>query len=269
MIDAMPELAEVEYYRKRWDAGLRQRVTGVALHAGKRVFREARTVAHLRGLAGHTLLESMASGKQMLFRFSGGLWMGVHLGMTGTLRSEAPGVKPGPHDHLVLRQRDQSLVFRDPRQFGRIRLEKANQPPEWWRRLAPSVLSPEFTARQVGDFLRSKSRAPVKSVLLMQEGFPGIGNWMADEILWRSGIFPKRRCRDLEKEEIRLLWRQVRAISRAALSIIGRDFSDPPATWLLAHRWGAGGKCPRHGVRLEREPIGGRATCWCPVCQSA
>ena len=35
----MPELAEVEYYRKQWDAGLRRAVTHVVLHAGKRLFR--------------------------------------------------------------------------------------------------------------------------------------------------------------------------------------------------------------------------------------
>ena len=36
----MPELAEVEYFRKRWDPGLRQRVLAVEPHEAKRVFRE-------------------------------------------------------------------------------------------------------------------------------------------------------------------------------------------------------------------------------------
>jgi len=35
----MPELAEVEYYRRQWDPGLRQKVLRVQLHAGKRIFR--------------------------------------------------------------------------------------------------------------------------------------------------------------------------------------------------------------------------------------
>ena len=27
----------------------------------------------------------------------------------------------------------------------------------------------------------------------MQEGSPGIGNWMADEILWQAGIDPRQK----------------------------------------------------------------------------
>ena len=36
----MPELAEVEYFRKRWDAGLGKRIVAVQLHGEKRIFRE-------------------------------------------------------------------------------------------------------------------------------------------------------------------------------------------------------------------------------------
>ena len=35
----MPELAEVDYYRKRWNPGLKQRIESVELHGGKRIFR--------------------------------------------------------------------------------------------------------------------------------------------------------------------------------------------------------------------------------------
>ena len=38
----MPELAEVEYFRRRWDDGLGQRVLGVKLHLENRVFEEAK-----------------------------------------------------------------------------------------------------------------------------------------------------------------------------------------------------------------------------------
>ena len=41
--------------------------------------------------------------------------------------------------------------------------------------------------------------APVKAVLLMQERFPGIGNWMADEVLWRAAIHPRRAAGTLKR----------------------------------------------------------------------
>ena len=246
---------------------MRQRVLAVEIHGTKRVFRDPTTARFVEKISGQTLLGSHASGKQMLFKFSGGLWLGVHLGMTGTLRAEPAGTEAGTHDHLVLRQRRVCLVFSDPRQFGRLRLEQNAEPPDWWTGLAPSVLSRQFSKERMRRFLRRKARAPVKSVLLMQEQFPGIGNWMADEILWRGGIFPNRRCGKLSTKEIRTLWRLVRFVSRAALATIGQDFSDPPDTWLFPHRWTANRKCPRDGKPLLRDAIGGRTTCWCPVCQ--
>src|SRR4051812_25488386 len=100
----MPELAEVEYYRAKWDAGLRQRVIQVRLHAGKRVFRGSDPEAIKRSLRETTLLTSEARGKQILFRFSKGNWLGVHLGMSGSLRVENARFDPGKHDHLVIVQ---------------------------------------------------------------------------------------------------------------------------------------------------------------------
>ena len=67
----MPELAEVEYYRRQWDAGLGARILAVELHARKRVFRGSDTREIVRRLTGARLVQSIARGKQMLFRFSG------------------------------------------------------------------------------------------------------------------------------------------------------------------------------------------------------
>lgn len=165
----MPELAEVEYYRRRFDPGLGREVLRVEVHPRARVFRglDARVLA--RELTGSRLLGSRVKGKQMLFAFSGGRWLGIHLGMTGKLRVDRDGRVgesiPAPsqrrirasraagttgrsarrHDHLVLHQEGQRLVFSDPRLFGRIRFAKRETEPAWWSELPPDVLSPEFT----------------------------------------------------------------------------------------------------------------------------
>ena len=96
----MPELAEVEYFRKRWDPGLGQKILRVDLRPEKRIFRGADPAAMRRALTGVLLLSSEANGKQMLFRFSHGLWLGLHLGMTGRLVAEQASFVPGKHDHL-------------------------------------------------------------------------------------------------------------------------------------------------------------------------
>src|SRR5579863_4437480 len=170
----MPELAEVDYYRKQWRHGVKQKILAVETSAA-RVFRGVDLGALRGALAGATLLGSRAHGKQMLFRFSKNAWLGLHLGMTGELRCAPADASRAKHDHLVLRQRDRALVFNDPRQFGRIRFNLGPGEPEWWRKLPPSILSPRFTLSVMKDFLRRHSRAPTKAVLLSQPGFPGVG----------------------------------------------------------------------------------------------
>src|SRR5262249_4252237 len=99
---AMPELAEVEFFRRCWDQGVGQRIQRVHLHSGKRIFRNAPVAEMEKGLSGSVLLGSEARGKRLLFRFSRELWLGLHLGMSGKLKAEPPRFTPEKHDHLVL-----------------------------------------------------------------------------------------------------------------------------------------------------------------------
>lgn len=262
----MPELAEVEYFRKQWNPGLNQPVKIVALHAKARIFRGINLTKMSEVLTGARFLSSEARGKQMIFRFSR-VTLGLHLGMTGELRTEPAGFEPGKHDHLVLFQAKQTLVFADPRLFGRVLFGDGKADPAWWTDLPPDILSPAFTAKEVTAFLARRKGAPIKAILLMQERFPGIGNWMADEILWRAQIHPSRPGGKIADPAA--LWKAVREVSRQAVRIIGVDWSDPPDFWLFNHRWKKGGSCPRCGSDLKHATIGGRTTCWCPRCQPA
>ena len=279
----MPELAEVEFFRKRWSAGHGAKVSAVRLHEGKKIFRGASPALLKRKLPGATLLGSETAAKQMLFHFSGGGlsrvesrgWLGIHLGMTGELRVEPPGYIPTKHDHFVLVQAKRQLVFNDPRMFGGVLFATGPKPPAWWTRIAPAILSEKFTVEAMAAFLKRRRRTPIKAVLLMQERFPGIGNWMADEVLWRSAIHPKRLAGSLSPAEVRTLQRECRHVCRIALdTIAGKGRYLPPnlnhhipKSWLFWHRWEDGGLCPRTGKTLVREEVGGRTTCWSPARQ--
>ena len=263
----MPELAEVEYFRRRWNVGIGQRITGIKMHARKRVFRETNTQALRQQLTGARLLTSEARGKRMLFRFSNENWLGLHLGMTGRMQTAVPGFRPKKHDHLVLYQRGRALVFTDARQFGRVQFHHGASPPVWWENGAPDIVSGKFSRTFLDRFLHRHGKAPIKAVVLMQSGFSGIGNWMADEILWRAKILPSRRAGKLTASERDQLFRATKFVARESLRIIGRDDSTLPRSWLIHERWRAGGKCPRHKTSLRRAAIGGRTTVWCPRCQ--
>lgn len=186
----MPELAEVHHYAHRWDTAVGQAVRKVRWHPKARVFR--RFSGDLPKLIeGSVLTAILTHGKQMCFRFTGGdAWLGVHLGMSGSLILCPLPYAPDKHDHLVLETATHALVFKDPRMFGEVRCEAGAQPPAWWSDLPPECLSDSFDQALLDAFLKRRGKAPLKAVLLMQETFPGVGNWMADEILWRARIHP-------------------------------------------------------------------------------
>jgi formamidopyrimidine-DNA glycosylase len=263
----MPELAEVEYYRKCWDCGRGQAIVRVQLHAGKRLFRGVVNGQLRNTLPGAVFTGSEARGKQLLFRFGDELWLGLHLGMTGKLIVAAPEFRPGKHDHLVLFQLERALVFNDPRQFGRVQFACQPTPPAWWEKLSPAVNSRDFTKAAMRSFLRRHRRLPIKATLLLQSGFPGIGNWMADEILWRAQLHPLLPAGSLSESQLMKLWRSLRFVCRGAMKHVSKDFSDPPRGWLFNERWDDSGRCPIHRTVLNRETIGGRTTAWCSECQ--
>jgi formamidopyrimidine-DNA glycosylase len=195
--------------------------------------------------------------------------------MTGELSVFAPTHTPRKHDHLILYTAAHALVFSDPRMFGRIQFHLGATAPDWWTQIAPALLSTAFSAKVVAAFLQRRARAPIKAVLLMQERFPGVGNWMADEILWRAAIHPAQPAGTLRPTEVKKLWRECRAVARLALNTIaGRGDELPPDlniaipnTWLFNHRWEKGGHCPKTQKPLARAEIGGRTTCWSPARQ--
>jgi formamidopyrimidine-DNA glycosylase len=263
----VPELAEVERARREWDPGIGGRVREVFLRGEKRIFRGFDPTEIPRTLTGCVLLGSEAHGKQMMFRFAGGSYLGVHLGMTGHLRVERRDHSPETHDHLVLFQAKRALVLRDPRLFGRVTFSAAG-PPRFWCDRPPGVTDPAFTRERVAQFLIRRANSPVKALLLDQTVFPGVGNWMADEILWRAEIHPRRGGGSLDDGEVRRLWRETRYVAREALRRIADRGVDPPASWLFSHRWVDGGRCPRTQAGLIRETIGGRTTCWSPGRQT-
>jgi formamidopyrimidine-DNA glycosylase len=272
----MPELAEAEFFRKRWHLAARgQMIRAVVTHDRAKIFRGTDVPGLRRALRGQRFAWSGTKAKQMLFRFGRRAWVGVHLGMSGELRTAPATYEPRKHDHFALKTTRHTLVFSDPRMFGRVQFHRGAEAPPWWTSIAPAIGSEAFTLDAVATFLRRRARAPIKAVLLMQERFPGVGNWMADEILWRSAIHPKRLAGSLTPGETKKLWRECRHVARLALdTIAGRGNYLPPdlnahipRSWLFWHRWEDGGRCPQTRQPLVREEVGGRTTCWSPARQ--
>ncbi|MDQ8179729.1 DNA-formamidopyrimidine glycosylase family protein [Pelagicoccus sp. SDUM812005] len=265
----MPELAEVFYHSSHWKAARGERFELAWVHGKTRCCRGLDVDGLRRRLASAELLSGYTHGKRMLFAFSGSCFLEVHLGMTGSLHRLDPSQQEGKHDHLALRSERSLLVFRDPRQFGKLALHETlgGTLPDWWTALPPQPHEKAFTRTRFESLLQRRGKASLKGLLLQQDLFPGVGNWMADEILWRARLRPDRALGTLSEEERNALFEQLRWVCRKAIRIIGKDYSDPPKSWLFRHRWKDGGVCPVSKTALRRETVAGRTTCWSPAIQ--
>ena len=197
----MPELAEVEYFRRRWQPGVGRKVAKVFLNPKARIGRGLDVKAMSKALTGTKLIESFAAAKQMAFCFSGNVWLGVHLGMTGRLEAGDADREPTPYDHFKLTMTGgKELAFVDPRQFGRIQFWQGVGVPPWWEKIPPAILSPEFTVGVVEVFLRRRARTAIKVLVYDGQGF-----WMCHKRLssgkfawWPDGEQPGRTLQACE-----------------------------------------------------------------------
>jgi formamidopyrimidine-DNA glycosylase len=141
------------------------------------------------------------------------------------------------------------LRVRDPRRLGGVLLD----PDE--ARLGVDALT--VTPSRLRAALRG-SAAPLKARLMDQGRLAGVGNLMADEVLFRAGLDPARGAGSLDEVELRRLHRHLRATVGDLLSRGGSHLGD------LGPARVAGGRCPRDGAPLLRRTIGGRTTWSCP-----
>jgi len=271
----MPELAEVEFYRKKWNPGLQLKIKEVLFSEEVGVFRNCNIKKLSKLLRCEKLISSETHGKQMLFKCSGNIWLGVHLGMSGFLKVEDLKYKLEKHDHFALKTDELHLIYNDHRQFGQIRIEKNKEYPSWFQNLPPSILSDDFLYENVSKFLERRKKSPIKAVILDQRQFPGIGNWLADEILFRAQIKPSRLTSSLKKREKITLFDTIIKTCLDAMEVMGSDgggvrkhmLNKAPEDWLFNYRWKGGFNCPKTGKLLLREQIAGRTTCWSPHWQ--
>lgn len=247
----MPELPEAERARQTLESALGRRIAGVD-DRDSYVCRPHAPGELAAALTGHTLATAHRRGKFMWLETDDGPALGLHLGMAGRIL-----VDPGDStrwDRFTLTFDDGGrLVLRDKRRLGR------------------AVLNPDFShvgpdAAEVGrvEFRRriGAGRAPIKARLLDQGAISGIGNLLADQILWQARISPLRLTGSLSMAELDRLRREVRAAVRSAIRKGGAH------TGRFVEARGRDGVCPRDGHHLSRARIGGRTTYWCPACQT-
>ncbi|KAI0252709.1 hypothetical protein BJV78DRAFT_1124215, partial [Lactifluus subvellereus] len=150
------------------------------------------------------------------------------------------------------------VAFLDARRLGRIRLCKTplTEPPISNMGFDPILSMPDLT-----DFSRGvlKRTCPIKALLLDQSFSAGVGNWVADEVLYHARIHPEQRCNSLSEEQIQALHQQIRHVCTFAVEV-NADDSRFPDDWLFKYRWGKGKKAKGDDEPILKLPDGRPAT---------
>jgi formamidopyrimidine-DNA glycosylase len=276
----VPELAEVEHARgtaHRLAVG--RTVVDVDVADDPIVVLDGpeRVAAALRGAR---IAGTGRRGKHLWLVLEGRPAVLLHLGMTGALRTrgdqpiqlEASPAEPDrswPPRFTKLRIRlddGGELAFTNARRLGRIRLrdDPAGSPPISDLGFDPLLDLPAPAA--FGAAL-ARRRGVIKAVLLDQGFAAGVGNWIADEVLYQAGIDPRRRASDLELPEAEALRRALGDVVGAAVAADARK-DRFPAGWLFHRRWGRkADQRTLDGHAIEHLTIGGRTTAWVPAVQ--
>jgi formamidopyrimidine-DNA glycosylase len=265
----MPELPEVETARRAMEKATRgRRITGVTALVDPLVFDAASGPAALRrALAGRRIGRWRRKGKHLWMELDRRPWLLFHFGMTGSFAVYRAADERPRFWKLELELDDgRRLAYADARRFGRVRLrlDPPREPPVsqlGFDALEEVPPSPALFA------LLQRRHAPIKAALLDQSLFAGVGNWIADEVLYQAGLRPQRPADELTLAEVRRLRSRLLSVIRHAVAC-GADAERFPKSWLFHVRWGrTPGATTRRGDPLSYDTVGGRTTAWVPSRQ--
>jgi formamidopyrimidine-DNA glycosylase len=274
----MPELPEVETVRRTLEPAVGATISAVwdsgqGLHMQRKPPRKK-----LRELVGARITAVRRHGKYLLVDTDTPNSLLVHLGMTGRFLIVGEATPRAKHTHLVLWLEDgRELRFVDARRFGQLDVVSRDK-----ERAHPAlkVLGPDPLVHGLdGALLFEASRgrkSMLKAFVLDQSVLAGVGNIYASEALWKAQLRPTTRAHKLTADKARRLAEAILEVLHNALDNGGTTLSDfvnangaegenADYLWVYGR---AGEACLRCKTPIRRAVHQGRATYYCPTCQT-
>ncbi|KAE8792427.1 formamidopyrimidine-DNA glycosylase-like [Hordeum vulgare] len=276
----MPELPEVEAARLALEEHcVGKRILRCSAAEDTKVIDGVAPSRLEAALVGRTIAAARRKGKNLWLVLDSPPYPSFQFGMAGAIyikgvelskykRSAVSPTEEWPSKYSKLFvELDDGLEFSftDKRRFAKIRLLDNPEAVPPISELGPDALCEPM---QLDEFVQSFGRknAPIKSLLLDQSFMSGIGNWMADEVLYQARIHPMQTSSKISKEKCKALHRCIKEVIEKSVEV-GADSNEFPENWIFHSREKKPGKAFVDGKKIDFVTVGGRTSAYVPELQ--
>lgn len=195
----------------------------------------------------------------------------------GRLLYHQPGSKLPKKYHLQLTFQDGSFLTLTTQMWGAVELyERGGEyEREYVKGMHPTPLEPEFSydyfSALVNTLVSGKKRS-IKSLLTQEQLIPGLGNAIAQDIMFHARLHPKHNIADLNQDQTLGLYNAILSKVDEVIAMGGRydehDLFNQPGGYIrVMDKKATGRPCPACGVSVEKIQYLGGACYFCPRCQ--
>ncbi|XP_039045855.1 formamidopyrimidine-DNA glycosylase isoform X2 [Hibiscus syriacus] len=275
----MPELPEVEAARRAVEENcLGKKIKRAIIADDSKVIEGVSSSEFESALISKTIVSAHRKGKNLWLLLDSPPFPTFQFGMAGAIYIK--GVAVTKYKRSAVKDNDEwpskyskffvelddglELSFTDKRRFARVRLlnDPTSVPPI--SELGPDAL---FEPMTVDEFMESlsKKKIGIKALLLDQSYISGIGNWIADEVLYQARIHPLQISSSLSKENCATLHKCIKEVIQYAVEV-DAECNRFPNDWLFHFRWGKKSGNIK-GKKIDFITAGGRTSAYVPELQ--
>ncbi|KAK8469824.1 hypothetical protein PHAVU_005G179300 [Phaseolus vulgaris] len=276
----MPELPEVEAARRAVEENcVGKKITKCIVADDSKVIDAVSRSDFEASVIGKLIVAAHRKGKNMWLQLDSPPFPSFQFGMAGAIYIK--GVAVTKYKRSAVKDEDEwpskyskffielddglELSFTDKRRFAKVRLLKdpTSVPPI--SELGPDALFEPMTLEKFTESLH-KRKTEIKALLLDQSYISGIGNWVADEVLYQARIHPRQAASSLSDASCSTLYKSIEEVIEKAVEV-GADSNQYPNSWIFHSREKKPDKAFVDGNKIDFITAGGRTTAYVPELQ--
>jgi formamidopyrimidine-DNA glycosylase len=265
----MPELPEIETIKRYLEKDLIGRKIKDVKVLNKKSF-----LGDKKKILNSKILKIERKGKMLIFRLNNSLNLVFHLKLTGQLLflNFLRNSEFKRYTRVIFILDKGFLVFNDARKFGWIKVLDDKNLNNELSKIGKEPFDLNFKYLKE---IFSKTKRPIKIVLMEQKKIAGLGNIYANEALFLSKIHPLKPANKLKDSEIKNLLLAIKKVIKKAIKLQGTSFrfyvkpdeskGSYQEEFLVYQRKNE--RCLKCKNKIKYIKIGGRGSFYCSNCQ--